>query len=68
MRDRRFTFVCTQDERRLLAGLSQKLARSQGDVLRLLIREATRELRVPVHERGAAAGDGPAREARRAVF
>jgi len=40
MRDTRFTFVCSRDERELLADLSARLSRSQSDVVRLLIREA----------------------------
>jgi hypothetical protein len=40
LRSIRFTFVCTEIERTMLAALSQQLQRSQGDVVRCLIREA----------------------------
>lgn len=40
MRGKRFTFLCSLDERELLAELARRLHRSQGDVVRLLIREA----------------------------
>lgn len=44
MRNERFTFVCNENERRILAALAEYLNRSQSDALRLLIREAAREL------------------------
>lgn len=44
MRNERFTFVCNANERRVLAALADYLNRSQSDALRLLIREAAREL------------------------
>jgi len=40
MRDKRFTFLCTYDERELLSDLAGRLHRSKSDVIRLLIREA----------------------------
>ena len=40
MRDKRFTFLCTLDDRELLADIAGRLHRSQSDVVRLLIREA----------------------------
>ena len=40
MRDKRFTFLCTLDDRKLLADISGRLHRRQSDVVRLLIREA----------------------------
>lgn len=39
-----FTFRVNADERRILAALANYLNRSQSDALRLLIREAAREL------------------------
>jgi len=39
-----FTFRVNADERRILAALADYLNRSQSDALRLLIREAAREL------------------------
>ena len=45
MRNERFTFVCNANERRVLAALADYLNRSQSDALRLLIREAARELK-----------------------
>jgi hypothetical protein len=49
MRESRFTFLCNEDERRLIAALSERLARTQSDAVRWLIREAARELE---HETG----------------
>lgn len=46
MRHERFTFVCTRDERRILASLSERLARTQSDTVRWLILSAARELRM----------------------
>ncbi len=39
-----FTFKVNRDERRMIEGLAARLERSQSDVLRLLVREAAREL------------------------
>lgn len=47
MRDIRFTFLCTGHERKLLMLLSQKLARTQSDTVRWLIREAGLKLIEP---------------------
>lgn len=47
-RESRFTFICNREERRLLENLSERLARTQSDVVRLLIREAARELAEPL--------------------
>ncbi len=44
MRNRTFTFVCNDDERRLISALAAYLNRTQSDAVRLLIREAAREL------------------------
>ena len=44
MRSDRFTFVCDRDERRMLADVSTKLARTQSDAVRFLIRKAAGEL------------------------
>lgn len=40
MRDQRFTFLCTQEEKELLASLAIRFHRTQGDLIRQLIREA----------------------------
>lgn len=40
----RFTFLCNQDERRLIGNLAQHLQRTQSDAIRLLIREAAQQL------------------------
>ena len=39
-----FAMRVNAEERRMLVALAQRLQRSQGDVVRLLVREATREL------------------------
>jgi hypothetical protein len=44
MRNRRFMFLCSDEERRMLAAVARRLARTESDVVRLLIREAAREL------------------------
>jgi hypothetical protein len=44
MRDKRFMFLCTKEERQLLATVARRLARTESDVVRLLIRKAAREL------------------------
>ena len=38
MRDQRFTFLCSSEERQLLIDLAERLQRSQGDSIRYLIR------------------------------
>ena len=43
MRDKRFTFLCSQDERQLLKVLSVHLQRSQGDTVRYLIHRFSAE-------------------------
>lgn len=50
-----FTVRVNQDERRMLETLAEKLQRTQGDAVRLLIREATREL-VAADQQQAAKG------------
>ena len=40
MRNKRFTFVCNDDEKGLLVALAEHYHRSQGDFIRLLIRQA----------------------------
>jgi hypothetical protein len=42
-RDDTFTLRVNENERHMIAALSDKLERSQSDVLRLLVREAARE-------------------------
>jgi len=43
MRDKRFTFLCSPDERQLLKVLSVHLQRSQGDTVRYLIHRFSAE-------------------------
>lgn len=45
-RGNRFTFLCNEDERRILAALATNLRRSQSDAVRWLIRGAAEELGV----------------------
>ena len=40
MNDQRFTFLCTKEDRRDLKRLAEYLHRSQGDTIRMLIRNA----------------------------
>ena len=40
MREQRFTFLCTEEERRMLATLAARLQRTESDTVRLMIREA----------------------------
>jgi hypothetical protein len=42
MLNQRFTFLCNEDERDGLTNLAKILHRSQGDTIRLLIRNAIR--------------------------
>ena len=44
MRDQRFTFLCTVQERNILRAISEKLKRSQGDTVRILIYRAADEI------------------------
>lgn len=53
MRDVRFTFLLTKEERRALAVLAVHLRRSQGDTVRWLVHEAVDRAR----DQRAAAGD-----------
>jgi hypothetical protein len=43
----RFTILCSQEERRLIAALADRLRRSQSDALRFLIVSAAREREIP---------------------
>ena len=43
-RYKRFTFLCDNEERRILAALAQHLERSRSDTVRWLIRNAAQEL------------------------
>ena len=61
MRSQRFTFVCNDDERRILSALADYLQRSQSDALRLLIREASRELIADAPAQGARLTDATPR-------
>ncbi len=40
----RFTFLCNQNERALIAELAERLRRSQSDAVRFVVIEAAREL------------------------
>ena len=44
MLNKRFTFLCSEEERQLIAALSQYLCRSQGNAIRFLIRVAASEM------------------------
>lgn len=43
-REKRFTFLCSDDERRVIASLASNLQRSQSDAVRWLIVQAAGEL------------------------
>ncbi len=43
MRDMRFTFVCSLEERQMLDALASKHQRTKSDAIRLLIRKAYQE-------------------------
>lgn len=40
----RFTILCNQDERQMIASLAVRLQRTQSDMMRLLVVNAAREL------------------------
>jgi hypothetical protein len=44
MLNKRFTFLCTEEERDELTRLAQSLHRSRGDTIRLLIRDAVQAI------------------------
>lgn len=44
VRKERFTFLCTIDERKLIADLAKRLQRSQSDAVRYVVVNASREL------------------------
>jgi len=44
MRNQRFTFLCSIEERQLLTALAKHLQRSQSDSIRILLLKAAREL------------------------
>lgn len=44
MRQKRFTFLCNEDERLLIAILADKLQRSQSDAVRFVVNNAGRKL------------------------
>lgn len=48
MRDKRFTVLLDSSERELLADLARQGERTQGDVLRHLLRRAARQTDVPL--------------------
>jgi hypothetical protein len=48
MRQKRFTFLCNQDERNMIKTLAERLQRSQSDAIRLLIGSAIQELTLQV--------------------
>lgn len=45
-RDERFNFICSEEERQLIAAVAKKLERSQSDTIRLLVKGAAAELGV----------------------
>jgi hypothetical protein len=47
MLNRKFTFLCTEDERVELTRLAESFHRSRGDTLRMLLREAATGRGVP---------------------
>jgi hypothetical protein len=47
MRNLRFTFLCTQDERRALDWLAAHYCRSKGDTIRELLRNAIQAIEKP---------------------
>ena len=46
MRTLRFTFLCNEEERQLIAALAETLQRSQSDALRYLVRETAEKLQI----------------------
>ncbi len=46
MRTNRFTFLCDDEERRLITAIAKHLKRSQGDAIRFILRTAAQELRL----------------------
>ena len=50
MRENRFTFLCDDRERKLLACIARRLNRSQADALRLLVELAGKELKIGLSE------------------
>jgi uncharacterized protein (DUF1778 family) len=60
-----FTLRVNRDERRMLAAVAERLQRTQSDAVRLLIREAARELiakQQPVTAVSGQGGDNADRE------
>ncbi len=51
----RFTFLCNDEERQIVAALAERLRRSQSDAIRYLIVEAARELEASDKRAGDAA-------------
>lgn len=62
-RDRRFTFVCNDDERRVIESLASNLQRSQSDAVRWLIVQVAGDLT----DAGAARSPAPRGEVRDAA-
>jgi hypothetical protein len=58
----RFSFLCNQDERRLITVLAKKLQRSQSDAVRFVVINAVKELQAheqqETHPISNAAGEG----------
>ena len=44
MNNKRFTFLCTEDEREQLSKLAKYYHRTQSDAIRMLIREALQKI------------------------
>jgi hypothetical protein len=50
VRNIKFTFLCNQEERHMITAVANRLNRSQGDMLRFLIRSAVQELQLGLNE------------------
>jgi hypothetical protein len=57
MRDKRFTFLCNNEERKLLDLVADHFRRSRSDTVRWLIIKAARELRLDHDHREYEGGD-----------
>lgn len=50
----RFTFLCDENEREMIAALAVRLRRSRSDAVRFIIVEAAREMRVEATDKAQA--------------
>lgn len=44
MKDQRFTFLCSREERALITELARRLERSEGDTMRVALRELSKRM------------------------